>query len=37
MEYRRFSDTFIMRLNRGEEIIASIGALCEREGIMLAA
>jgi len=24
-----------MRLNRGEEIIASIGALCEREGIML--
>ena len=35
MEYRRFSDTFIMRLNRGEEIIASIGALCEREGIKL--
>lgn len=35
MEYRCFSDTFVVRLDRGEEVIASIGALCEREGIKL--
>lgn len=35
MEYRRFSDTFVVRLDRGEEVITSIEALCEREGVTL--
>jgi hypothetical protein len=35
MEYRRFSDTIIARLDQGEEVIASIEALCEREHVSL--
>ncbi len=35
MEYRRYSDTIIARLNRGEEVIASLSELCEREQIKL--
>ncbi len=35
MEYRRFSDTIIARLDVGEEVIASLTALFEKENITL--
>ena len=35
MEYKRYSDTIIARLDRSEEVIASLFALCEREQIEL--
>ena len=35
MEYRRFSDAIIARLDRGEEVIASIEALCAQEHVTL--
>ncbi len=36
MQYKRFSDTFMLRADRGEEVIQSLTALCERENIRLA-
>ena len=33
MEYRRFADTYYVRLDRGDEVIASILGLCRAEGI----
>ena len=33
MEYAKFEDAYIVRLDRGEEIIASLTALAEREDI----
>ncbi|MCR5607292.1 MAG: DNA-binding protein [Treponema sp.] len=36
MEYRQFGDTFVVRLNRGEEIITELTALCKKENIELA-
>ena len=33
MEYRRFGGDYYIRLAKGDEVIASLGALCEREGI----
>ena len=36
MEYRRFGDTCIVRMDRGEEILATLKALCEQEDIRLA-
>ncbi|MEL7603503.1 MAG: PPC domain-containing DNA-binding protein [Bacillota bacterium] len=35
MEYKCFSDTVIARFDRGDEVIASLAALCEREQIEL--
>ena len=36
MEYRRFNDTYVVRMDRGEEIMGTLTALCEQEGIRLA-
>ena len=36
MEYRKYADTYVVRINKGEEIIASLQALCEKENIQLA-
>ena len=36
MEYRRFNDTIILRIARGEEIIETVKAVAEREHIRLA-
>ncbi len=33
MDYRKFGDTFYIRADRGEEVIATILAVCEKEGI----
>ncbi len=36
MEYRKFNDNYIIRLNKGEEVISSLKELCEKEDIKLA-
>lgn len=36
MEYRKFDDSYILRLNKGEEIIQSLKELCNTENIKLA-
>ena len=36
MDYRRFGDTLIVRIDRGEEILAQLQAVCEQEGVALA-
>lgn len=35
MEYRKFDDTYVLRLNKGEEVISSIQELCQKEDIYL--
>ncbi|MDK2967151.1 PPC domain-containing DNA-binding protein [Lacrimispora sp.] len=36
MEYRKFENTFVIRLDPGDEILTSLISLCETERIMLA-
>lgn len=36
MEYRKFDDSYVVRLNKGEEVIASLKELCFKEEIKLA-
>ncbi len=36
MEYGRFDETYIVRINRGEEVISKLTELCEKEGIKAA-
>ena len=35
MEYRRFEDSYVVRLNKGEEVIDSLKQLCKDENIKL--
>ena len=36
MEYTEFDDTYVVRLDRGEEIISSLKEFCQKEKISLA-
>ena len=36
MEYRRFENAYVIRMDRGEEVMATLTSLCEQEGIRLA-
>lgn len=36
MEYKKFEDTYVIRLNKGEEVIDSLKELCKTEDIKLA-
>ena len=36
MEYRRFENTLVIRMDRGEEICGTLAALCEKEDVELA-
>ena len=36
MEYKKFNDTYVLRLNKGEEVIESLKELCSKEEIKLA-
>ena len=36
MEYRKLNDTYVVRLDRGEEIMECLTALSQKEGLLLA-
>lgn len=36
MEYKKFDDSYVIRLNKNEEVITSLKKLCEHENIKLA-
>lgn len=33
MDYRVFGNQIVLRVDRGEEVMETIGMLCEKEGI----
>ena len=35
MEYRRFENSYVIRLNKGEEVVSSLKELCKKENIRL--
>ena len=35
MEYRQFGDDYVVRLDRGEEVVSCLSEICSREGIRL--
>ncbi len=35
MDYRRFNDIYVIRMDRGEEIVSSLMEFCRRESVML--
>ena len=36
MDCRKFGDTYVVRMDRGEEVLSSLTALCKKKGIRLA-
>ena len=36
MDYRKFGDTYVVRIDRGEEILSTLSSLCAKEDIRLA-
>ena len=36
MEFQKFDDTYVIRIDRGEEVMSTLAGLCEKEGIRLA-
>ena len=36
MDYRKFGDTYIVRMDRGEEILQTLIGFCEKENVRLA-
>lgn len=35
MDYRQFGDTYVIRLDRGEEILSSLTEFCQKEQVLL--
>ena len=35
MEFRKFDDTYVIRMDRGEEVMSTLTEFCQREGIRL--
>ena len=35
MEYRRFDDKIVARIDKGEEIVENLALICEKEGVKL--
>ena len=36
MEYRKFNNSYVVRINKGEEIVEKLKELCEKEDIKVA-